>query len=154
MADKVAVLKDGRIMQIGTPREIYRKPNSCFVASFIGDTNLIPGALRRIAPDDVEIETAAGTIHAKEAPEGMKEGDKVSLSIRPEAISLTQPAQNSLPAMLSETAYMGEVSSHSATTSAGGVSLDFLEMNPKYEAEGGKVTLNILPEDVIVLPQD
>ena len=35
-----------------------------------------------------------------------------------------------------------------------GISLDFLEMNPKYEAEGGKVTLNVQPEDVIVLPQD
>ena len=151
MADKVAVLKDGQIMQIGSPREIYRKPASCFVASFIGDTNLIPGTIKGIEADSVTIETAAGNLLAKEAPKNAKAGDKVHLSIRPEAISLTLPAPNSLPATLKETAYLGEVSSHTATTNIGGISLDFLEMNPKYDTEGGNTTLNILPEDIIVL---
>ena len=151
MADKVAVLKDGKIMQIGSPREIYRRPTSCFVASFIGDTNLIPGTIKEIGKDAVMVETAAGMLQAKEAPSDAKVGNAVHLSIRPEAISLTMPAPNSIPVTLKETAYLGEVSSHTATTNIGGISLDFLEMNPKFDTEGGTATLNIMPEDISVL---
>ncbi len=151
MADKVAVLKDGVIMQIGSPREIYRRPNSCFVASFIGDTNLLQGTVKSVSAGDIVIETAAGMLHATEAPAGTAPGAKVTLSIRPAAVTINGSAPNSLDAIISETSYMGEVSSHTAVTTNGGISLDFLEINPKHDTGMEKVSLNIMPEDITVL---
>lgn len=153
MADRIAVLKDGKIMQIGSPQDIYRRPASCFVASFVGDTNFIKGQIISIDEKGVAVKTDAGTIIAEKKPEQANIGSEVTLSIRPEAISLTQNAVNALEATLTETAYQGEVSSHTAVTTTGALPLNFLEMNPKYNTNTGNVTLFIHPQDVIILTE-
>ena len=55
IADRIAVMQAGRIVQVGTPGELYHKPNSSFVADFIGHTNLLPG---RVIPDDFPLSRA------------------------------------------------------------------------------------------------
>ena len=144
MADRVAVLKDGRIVQIGAPDEIYRRPVNAFVASFIGETNFIQGKLLSKDADGVEIETAAGKIRAGAAPEGVSVGEKVTLSVRPEAITLNPAVAgegaNEIAAVLEVSAYLGEVANHTARTESGGISLSFLELNGiKTEATNDEV---------------
>ena len=154
MADRVAVLKDGRIVQIAQANELYRRPVNAFVASFIGETNFVQGTLKSVAPGHVEVETAAGLLHAIHAPNGASAGEKVTLSIRPEAISLLESATpNRLEATLADTAYLGELANHVALTADGNIRLTFLELNPNGEARPGQqFPLFIRPEDVIVLP--
>ncbi|PSP54683.1 ABC transporter ATP-binding protein [Halobacteriales archaeon QS_1_67_19] len=87
LSDRLAVMNDGRIEQVGTPESIYRKPASPFVADFIGDTNLLEGRARRESGRTVvELGGPNGIRFAPEEP--VSEG-QVNVSIRPEDISLT-----------------------------------------------------------------
>lgn len=96
MADRIAVMTGGQIVQLGTPYDVYAFPNSRFVASFIGSTNLFTGEIVVDEADRVEI-------HSEELPvnllvdHGVSEplGMEVHVSIRPEEIhvSHTQPTQ-------------------------------------------------------------
>ena len=69
LADRMAVMEAGRIVQIGTPREIYVRPATRFVASFIGDTNLFEGKVRQREGGYLSVETADGEMVAHGAPD-------------------------------------------------------------------------------------
>jgi iron(III) transport system ATP-binding protein len=85
MSDRIGVMKDGEIVQEGSPADIYRRPTGTFVADFVGKTNLLPG--RIVGPNRVE--TAIGTLACRIAADA--EGDKaVTLTVRPENIILTE----------------------------------------------------------------
>src|SRR5688572_17513103 len=84
VADRIAVLKDGRLMQIGTPGELYHRPASAFVADFIGQTNLVKGIAVEAERGVVLVETSIGRLAAN-----VRDGENVRpgpviLSIRPE----------------------------------------------------------------------
>ncbi|MGH7153668.1 MAG: ABC transporter ATP-binding protein [Acetobacteraceae bacterium] len=90
MSDRIAVMRAGRIEQIGRPAELYERPASRFVAEFIGTTNLLPGRVVS-APDAhglARIETGAGAAVAS-VPAGC--GDSVLLTIRPERLKPAPP---------------------------------------------------------------
>ena len=91
MSDRIAVMDHGRIVQEGTPREIYHAPANEFVAGFIGSSNMFPGriAARDAATGQVVIETAAGQLRAD--GEGAT-GDSVIVAIRPEDVVLHRAA--------------------------------------------------------------
>ena len=79
MADRIAVMRNGRIVQQGTPVELYCDPADAFVSAFFGEVNLLKGTVRRGA-----VETAIGPIPAR----GFSDGAPVSLVIRPEGVKL------------------------------------------------------------------
>ena len=81
ISDKVVVMKDGVIQQIGTPREIYQYPDNRFVASFVGQSNMLEGVMR---PDGRSVATVIGNIPCDHT-HGMKAEDEVLLSIRPDS---------------------------------------------------------------------
>jgi iron(III) transport system ATP-binding protein len=89
MSNVVAVMKDGRIVQSGRPREIYRRPASAFVATFVGRTNLFDA--RVLGPARTAgafaLETEVGPVEAV-CPDGVRDGERVSVSIRPEDVRL------------------------------------------------------------------
>jgi ABC-type Fe3+/spermidine/putrescine transport system ATPase subunit len=85
LSDRVAVMKDGRVLQVGAPREIYERPRTRFVADFVGTNNLLAGEVLERHGDRLVVATAIGRIHA--VPNGSIEGTCV-LAIRPENISL------------------------------------------------------------------
>jgi len=88
LSDHVGVMNQGRFEQLGTPQELYYRPRTPFVASFVGANNRIAGRLTRIDPESVELTTADGwTIRA--ASQGpMSIGDAVEGFVRPEVVSL------------------------------------------------------------------
>ena len=88
LSDTVAVMKDGRIMEIGTPKGIYFGSEQQFVADFVGRTNLIGGRVVSIENDGPLISTAIGTI-ACQTPIAPLVGSIVTVSIRPEFIKVT-----------------------------------------------------------------
>ncbi|MEO1021430.1 MAG: ABC transporter ATP-binding protein [Bacteroidota bacterium] len=81
-ADRIAVMNQGKIEQIGTPEEVYYKPDSQFVAQFLGRTNLF----RAHASNEAQVETRFGTVHLDRKANGL-----ILCSIRPEHLSLSHP---------------------------------------------------------------
>ena len=85
LSHSIAVMNEGRIQQIGSPRDIYEKPGSRFVADFVGTTNFIDGEITgrgRVRTEIGDLEVAAG--------EELREGDRVVLSVRPEDVDLSE----------------------------------------------------------------
>jgi iron(III) transport system ATP-binding protein len=83
-ADRIAVMKDGRLVQVGTPQELYGAPRNAFVAEFMGPTNLIAGEVVAVADGLVRVATGMGEIVASAGPAS----GPVTVSIRPELISI------------------------------------------------------------------
>jgi len=96
MSDTIAVMKDGRVMQIGSPAEVYYHPDNTFVASFVGTVNFIKGIVRSVSEQGIEVqaENSGASIVVREKIPGSdaqkipRAGDKVTLVIRPESIKI------------------------------------------------------------------
>ena len=82
MSDRIAIMHDGVLEQIGTPKEIYEAPASKFVATFIGETNLFEGMVSADTPDGLEISLESGTIRSD--AKDFHFGELVAVSVRPE----------------------------------------------------------------------
>jgi putrescine transport system ATP-binding protein len=87
MATRIAVMSEGRILQVGAPGEIYETPNCRFVADFIGSVNMFNGRVKADQPDHVIVETAEGKHYIPHGITGTN-GMEVSVAIRPEKICL------------------------------------------------------------------
>jgi spermidine/putrescine transport system ATP-binding protein len=86
MSDRIAVMSQGVVEQIGTPEEIYHRPASLFVASFIGSANLLPGTIRSFDGDDAVVELTCGpSVRVGRHPEVSLDG-RVSVMLRPERL--------------------------------------------------------------------
>ena len=110
MASRIAVMSEGRILQIGTPNEIYEAPNCRFVADFIGDINLIEGPLTEALSIHRQIGDGPATAQVTQAVDG-KECTDLLLAIRPEKIkiSITPPGHtaNVVQGEVHDIAYLG-----------------------------------------------
>jgi iron(III) transport system ATP-binding protein len=91
LSHKIAVMNEGRIQQIGTPREIYDRPVNKFVADFVGTTNFIEGTVSAEAPGEnaYVVQTEIGPLQSI-AVDGLRVGDRVVLSIRLEDLELSE----------------------------------------------------------------
>ncbi len=144
IADKMAILKDGEVHQVGTPSEIYRSPNSTFVAEFIGETNFVTASTR-----DNRLETSLGLLECISKP-----STTTSIcSIRPEAIIVqSSPAStNGFSGTCVETIYLGEVAQHQVKITDD-IVLRVTEVNPSHVGKIGDVMhLFVDPKDVVPL---
>ena len=152
VADQIAVLKDGHLMQIGSPGELYHRPNSAFVADFVGQTNLLPGTISQTSEAGVTVRTDLGSIHAGALREPIT-GD-VLLSIRPEQMQLATAGSlgkiNRLTGKVLETTFLGEASEH--VLDIGGHKLKAIAAPPVFDPPS-EVSLEFDPDDVVVLPR-
>ena len=87
LSHEIAVMNEGKVVQIGTPREIYQRPRDRFVADFVGDTNLIAGTVSALADGRCVVRSALGDISAQPT-EGVSKDADVVISIRPEDVDL------------------------------------------------------------------
>lgn len=152
MADRIAVLEAGRVVQVGSPREVYRRPVNRFVAEFLGETNFIPGRVVERTREEIVVETKFGRLAA--APGALPAAGEVLLSIRPESF---RPAagggEQSLRGRLVETVYLGDVAQH-VVELAPGVNIRSAQLNPAdaFTAPEGWLQLTVDPADVAVVP--
>ena len=89
MSDRIAVMSDGRVEQIGTPQEIYNSPASLFVAGFIGSANLLPGEVDGRDGDDVVVQLNNGATIRTRSDAERRTGAPVSVMLRPERLHAT-----------------------------------------------------------------
>jgi iron(III) transport system ATP-binding protein len=87
LSDRVAVMRDGRVLQLGRPRELYERPLTRFVADFVGTNNLIPGTVKGRDGEVLIVDTALGPIRAR-APGALGPGQRCVLAIRPENMAV------------------------------------------------------------------
>ncbi|MGV0804736.1 ABC transporter ATP-binding protein [Mycolicibacterium setense] len=114
MSDRIAVMNNGNVEQIGSPTEIYDRPATVFVASFIGQANLWPGRQTgRTNRDFVEIDVLGTTLKAKPGDTTIESGGHATLMIRPERVrvSLDQPSGDvaTVPATVRDLTFQGPV---------------------------------------------
>jgi spermidine/putrescine transport system ATP-binding protein len=125
MSDRIAVMSEGRIEQIGSPREIYDAPATGFVAGFIGAANLLPAVVRDVDGTAVTVELAGG--HRVTVPAGSgaaAAGSTVSVMLRPERLRLAEsapPDGESLPVTLEQSVFRGPVVRHTLRAADGTV---------------------------------
>ncbi|MBP5856778.1 ABC transporter ATP-binding protein [Marivibrio halodurans] len=84
MSDRVAVMRDGNILQVGSPRDIYDRPAERFVADFIGDSNFLRAVIKDVSGGRARLALDAGMETEAELPDGMAESGAVTVVVRPE----------------------------------------------------------------------
>ena len=108
MSDRIAVMKDGKIRQIGGPRDVYDHPAERFVADFIGDTNFLTAELLDTDGETARLRFSSGAeIAARAAPGGPAAGGSVTLAIRPEHADLAPAEDAALAGTLANVVYFG-----------------------------------------------
>lgn len=156
MADRMAVLEHGRVLQTGSPQDIYVRPTSAFVAGFISETNFVPGTVLACAGAELTVDTACGALVASATPGvSVRVGQQVTLSLRPEVLRLepngAPAARNRFSARLRQTTYLGEMAEHVLAV-GDTLHLKVFELNPRAAASSTHVALTVDPRDIAVLP--
>ena len=143
MASRIAVMSQGRVLQVGTPKEIYEYPNCRFVADFIGNVNLWEGTLSVDAADHCEVKTPHGVVNVGHGISGSL-GLTCAVAIRPEKITLskTRPARQSnlFGGTVKEIAYFGSYNTFIVEMTGGGT-VKILQANTS-RYDGGDITWN------------
>ncbi len=160
MADRVAIVSRGRIVQVGGPSALYRQPSSMFVAEFLGETNFIPVRIVDRTDQHVSVETAAGRLLARPTADAstheatQETGERV-VSIRPEAFQINaRDGTNNLVGRVESTTYLGETA-QLVVELPGGVRVKVSQLNPHDTSRmGERVCLSARPEDVVVLRRE
>ena len=107
MSDRIAVMSGGRILQVGTPREIYDRPADRFVADFIGDSNFLTAEIVALNGTGADVRLPAGAVRRARLPDGMRPapGAQVTVVVRPEHARLDHAGD--LPATLEQEVFFG-----------------------------------------------
>ncbi len=155
ISDNIVVMNKGRIMQIGKPEEIYRKPANIFVADFIGVSNFIPGRVEAIVEGlKGFVTTDFGEKILCELSPRLKVGDRAFILIRPEDILMYRtnpPAENSFKAKIKHRVYLGSITYY-------WVVVDDIELRIQappetYYSEGEEVYVHLKLGKTIALPE-
>jgi putrescine transport system ATP-binding protein len=115
VADRIGVMDHGRLIQVATPTEIYERPNSRWVADFIGDVNLIEGRVADLGASGTVVEsTATGQLRGLACPDA-KPGDTVWVALRPEKVRIGREpppttGENCVAGQVENIAYLGDLS--------------------------------------------
>lgn len=131
MSNRIAVMNDGRIEQVGSPAEMYDSPANYFVADFIGESNFIDGRIEQTAGDGCSFRTDGGLL-CKVNPSPQGKNGQGHLVIRPEKISLVESGQNfanQFEAIVEEALYLGDITTYWVKLVKDGTRLNVKQQN-------------------------
>jgi iron(III) transport system ATP-binding protein len=157
ISDRMAVLDSGRVRQVGSPREVYRRPTCRLVANFIGETDFLAGKIVSAQDGAAVVETACGKFEGVlgDPAATLAVGTAVTVSIRPECWKLSReaPTRNAVRGQIGAAVYLGESAQYDFI--AGGQTLKILELNPRFVGteSRGALFASAEPDDVVVLTQ-
>jgi spermidine/putrescine transport system ATP-binding protein len=127
MSDRIAVMNEGVVDQIGSPREIYEQPSTPFVADFVGSLNALDIEIDELVGDHCCARFERGRVVAP-AGQGTRVGSRVRVAVRPERVRVTAQGADgasdggsSLPGTVAEIVYLGMLTQYHVTTAAGKV---------------------------------
>jgi iron(III) transport system ATP-binding protein len=155
LSDRIAVIERGRIIQIGSPQDIYFRPANPFVARFVGATNLLPGRMLAMSEGRGRVEVLSGRQIQCVVPQQIDDPSAVSVSIRPESIRLApQPSatdgDNCLAGRISGVTFLGPT--RRVDVMSDGVALQVATAADLPLPADGAVWLLFGPERAVALP--
>jgi iron(III) transport system ATP-binding protein len=148
ISDQIVVMDKGRISQIGSPVELYRRPGNRFVAEFIGEANFLPATLE--AQEDGRARIVVGPQRLQVASPKLSPGP-VTILARPEAIRIRTDGAG-LPGTIQKVSYLGSSADYTVETELGVVFITDYEMHGGVLAAGTTVRLEFFPHGVYPLP--
>ncbi len=148
MADRIAVMREGRIVQVDAPEALYDRPKTRFVADFLGEANFIDGTLRS-AYDVAAVDTPVGEVQGRN--ESLQLGTPVTCCLRPERIRF---AESGLPATVEHATYLGDLRQYRCRLADGSAwKVSHWATQPAVEP-GSRVHLYADPRQVAILPRN
>jgi len=157
MSDRIAVMNEGRVEQIGTPREIYDHPASVFVAGFIGQANLWPVSVVARQGDRCEVDLGGTVVTSGCAHPDLRAGDRAVLMVRPEriAVSTDRPEGDvgAVPAFVADLVFQGPVIRYDCRLDDGYPAVSHIAARrDDLPLVGDTVWISWTPEASVVLP--
>jgi iron(III) transport system ATP-binding protein len=152
LSDRIVVMNEGLIEQIGSPMEVYRFPNSRFVANFIGRANFIDGMVLAHNNSKLTVRSLGESITLSNVKREFREGEPVTLIVRPEMIQIKKKG-GLYQGIIRQAVYLGDMIEYAVDV--GGVSILGTETDPHVTElfpEGENVTLGFAEDIVQVLP--
>ena len=153
MADRIALMRGGQLVQVGPPREVYNRPNTRFAADFLGTTNFIPATVNERTNGSLMLESPAGAIRSNVFPDDCPAKGNVTCSVRPEAMRLIDDGDapdNAITGVHVDTVYLGDLAQHSFEAEDG-LRVEVTETKPKPREWAGPVRIGFDADDVVVL---
>ena len=157
LSDRIAVMRSGRIEQVGTPEQLYERPRSLFVAGFLGRANLLPGSLGGTAGGFLKFQTRLGTLQAP-PPDGLQPSDsgRWVLVFRPEACRIGATSGNRFHGRIVRREYLGsqvelEIESqgvHLALTASEDRGREWRDLQP-----GARLQFSVDPQRCWLVPE-
>ena len=152
--DRIAVMSEGRIVQIGDPQAVYHRPENEFVARFIGDMNIFPGVYRGSDAGMARVETPFGNLDAQlTSRDGLATGAACMLGIRPEDIEtggdIPRDAANLLTGTVAASSFVGEGFVHTVMTS--GQPVRVRRHHSEAISRGDSIRLHFPPAQTVVV---
>jgi spermidine/putrescine transport system ATP-binding protein len=162
LSDRIAVMSDGRILQEGTPDDIYERPASRFVADFIGQTNFFQGVVQDAGPIVAVVQTTAGQILRCAPTPWARRGSEVWVSVRPEKIGPAEGGRNLHANVLTGTllrrTYLGDLVRYQLLLPGGAEVTVQRQNDPSDRAAGWVVGTGVQvawdSEGAVLLPED
>lgn len=153
LSDRIAVMHNGIVEQVGSPSDIYNRPASEFVAQFIGKANFLAGTVCQIQEERVLVEVQGEKIWAIAPSQMPAVGATVTLMVRPERLQIgaVTSGDNQLEGSLSSLTYIGQLIDAQVETSVGNLTVTQLSSAARV-AVGDRLTLTWSCENCIVLP--
>lgn len=152
MSDRIVVMNKGEVEQEGTPEDVYRRPDSRFVASFLGQSNLLPGRIAGLTGGFASIRLDDGPEIQAAAPASAKDGMEVTVVVRAQRvmISAIESGHAGLAGKVSAVSYLGGTAAYFIDT--GGIRLQAnVAIDDRVWREGETVSVAIAPADCLLL---
>jgi iron(III) transport system ATP-binding protein len=157
LSDRVAVMRDGRVLQVAAPQALYERPADRFVADFVGINNFVPGVCKERAGQEATVDTALGPLRACVAAEAPGVGDRCLVAVRPENLRLDGAVDvNAVDGRVRLAAYLGSLLRYDVET-APGLVLKVDVRNPSQHellSPGRPVRVAFTPATGLVLRDD
>jgi spermidine/putrescine transport system ATP-binding protein len=159
LSDRICVMRAGRIVQVGTPQELYDRPASRYVADFVGTSNFLTGRVAGMDADRAVLDLDAGGRLKGRPGAGLTTGDRACSSIRPEQIRLVAASEEgSLEVKVQNRIFLGEHTEYLVRHAALGSMIVLAprqaESDARPFAAGDTAFVKWSPDAVLILPQD
>ncbi len=151
LSDRIAVMHNGQVDQVGSPEAIYNRPASSFVAQFIGKANFLSGQVVEVQGETVRVEVNGSEVQAVAPGHAPVIGQTVTLMVRPESLKLNASADNRFLAKIIDSTYIGQLREVRVETAMGRLMLTQLGGTSEIASHQETIGWNAI--DCIVLPE-
>ncbi len=152
LSDRIAVMNEGRLVQVDYPYQAYEYPGDSFVSGFLGKSNMFPGRVASVDQGIAWIEAGDHRFPAKAS--GVKAGTKVNMLIRPEKINVTNTADNLLTGSIATQIFLGGHWLLQVQTDLGTLIVTRQNAGHNELKEGDTIGLDWSPDEIRVMPRE